>query len=70
LKRIPTVIAYPLHRIMTNWEDEKDWNTLIACVILLRESGMLRRLDLILSPGDFREDVVTAIRGLRHNETK
>lgn len=58
-------VLYALRLIRLRWDEDKDWRGLLATLRAVRDLGMLRLVDLLLMPGEFRE---TVIYMLKHGE--
>lgn len=60
-------VLYVLRLIKVNWDSNNDYRGLLVTLSAMREMGMLRLLDLLLMPGEFREIVLYT---LRHSKNK
>lgn len=60
-------VLYALRLIRLRWDDEADYAGLIITLTAMKEMKMLRVLDLVLLPGEFREVVMWTLKN-RSNE--
>jgi len=55
-------VLYALRLIRLRWDDEADYAGLIITLTAMKEMKMLRVLDLVLLPGEFREVVMWTLK--------
>ena len=55
-------VLYALRLIRLNWDNDNDYRGLLTTLSALREMGMLRLVDLVLMPGEFREIVLYMLK--------
>lgn len=60
-------VLYALRLIRLRWEEEADYAGLIITLTAMKEMKMLRVLDFVLLPGEFREVVMWTLKN-RSNE--
>jgi len=55
-------VLYALRLIRLRWEEEADYAGLIITLTAMKEMKMLRVLDFVLLPGEFREVVMWTLK--------
>lgn len=55
-------VLYALRLIRVNWDSSNDYRGLLVTLSAMREMGMLRLVDLVLMPGEFREIVLYILK--------
>lgn len=61
-------VLYALRLIKLRWEDEADYAGLVVMLNVAQELGMMRLLDIILLPGQFREVVMWTLQNRGRSE--
>lgn len=55
-------VLYALRKTKIHWDEDKDWHALFVVLSLMRELKMMRVLDLLLMPGEFREVIMFTLK--------
>lgn len=55
-------VLYALRLIRLRWDEDADYEGLVATLTAMKDMKMLRVLDLLLLPGEFREIVMWTLK--------
>jgi len=61
-------VLYAFRKVRIHWDEDNDWRGLFIVLSALRELHMLRVIDLLLLPGEFRELVTYTLKHGGHDD--